>query len=46
VEVHGTALEGTILICTDGLTYQVGECADTAPPVRLFIPFVAAVPAD
>src|SRR5690606_20354838 len=31
VEVHGTAEEGTILVCTDGQQYRVGDCAFDAP---------------
>ncbi len=48
IEVHGTALEGTILVCTDGQTYTVGECDDTPQqfPFTLWLPGLAVSPAD
>lgn len=46
IEVHGTATEGTIIVCTDGVTYRFGACEVPQFSFRLLLPGLALAPAD
>lgn len=37
ITVYGTAVDGTILVCTNGVTYQVGSCPASTGN-RIFLP--------
>lgn len=45
IETHGTATEGAITICTDGQTYNIGDCATLpATPVATVVQPTVVVP--
>lgn len=44
IETHGTATEGTIIVCTDGQTYHLGACETPAFNFQLRIPGVSNEP--
>jgi beta-lactamase superfamily II metal-dependent hydrolase len=44
IEVHGTAKESTIIVCTNGQTYKVGDCENTEPALSVLLPGLSVSP--